>query len=467
MATIGEGLASFGRNFAAGQAAQATARQNRLLQEQQLDYKKQTLALQEKEINMRQAARDDIQAEKDAKILEKQEEAVKFNSLMNQLSQKTGASATSRLVERMGVTPEEITVSGAGVERTGAAEDFSGLMGPTEAQQLDADMAPNLQTFATDLGIPESTPAEAQLGLDQFSGGITQPEGIGEVEVKTTPGEKKMNLVERFGAGGALAQLEDLGDLPPALQLKVQERALNMEAETGAEAQLKAQKAMVDFDNALLERDKKLFEAEDADLKRRGLDPETMKRSIAIFGDQTVGDITTKRDIISNAASAQDVMSHADTLLDITKQVSESPLDRVLSPVDYKAVQAKAKVAAGFLVGALRLPIVGPGALSEQELALLKDIAADPTELLRLSSSSKVALETMKEKVASKFKGMVESNGLDFNNRGDNKFLSFMDPFLKKSVGQPTEFSTAEEAASAGLKSGDKFILNGVLQQVN
>lgn len=79
-----------------------------------------------------------------------------------------------------------------------------------------------------------------------------------------------------------------------------------------------------------------------------------------------------------------------------------------LSPTD----RAKASTVAEILKGALRVPIVGPGAVSESEWKLLDNIIADPTTLFSLSSTNKARLEALYSRLQSKLNATVTQYGL-------------------------------------------------------
>lgn len=60
------------------------------------------------------------------------------------------------------------------------------------------------------------------------------------------------------------------------------------------------------------------------------------------------------------------------------------------------AKRAEAKTLTSLLKGSLRLPIVGPGAMSEKEMALLDDVVANPTKVFKINTATRASLEKLK-----------------------------------------------------------------------
>lgn len=74
--------------------------------------------------------------------------------------------------------------------------------------------------------------------------------------------------------------------------------------------------------------------------------------------------------------------------------------------------RAKADTIRGMLQGALRVLIVGPGAVSESERKLLQDIIADPTKIASLDSSNKARLETLSHSLKQKLYTAASAEGI-------------------------------------------------------
>lgn len=74
--------------------------------------------------------------------------------------------------------------------------------------------------------------------------------------------------------------------------------------------------------------------------------------------------------------------------------------------------RAKAGTIAGMLKGNLRVEIVGPGAVSESERAMIDAIVANPLEITRLNSTSRAALGALMERVSTSLDNNVKQFGL-------------------------------------------------------
>lgn len=98
--------------------------------------------------------------------------------------------------------------------------------------------------------------------------------------------------------------------------------------------------------------------------------------------------------------------------------------------------RAKAQTVQQTLVGALRLPITGPGAMNEGERELLQSIIANPTKVFSLDSSNKIKLKTLMDSLDQKFIAAAESKGLNIGPsaqsnepvRGSNGRMYIKDP---------------------------------------
>lgn len=448
MATIGEGLASFGRNFAAGRAQQATARQNRLMQEQQLDFKKRSLALQEKEINMRQQARDDVQATKDSATIAKRDEAIKFHGFMTQLEEKTGTEATSRLLQDdLSQTPSTLSFGAEGVDvQPGEMDQLMepGSEDPFFRANLDSS-DPAFSTFLTD-------------DLSQFAGEMEMPEGVdptvGAPEEVTTPAGEKMNLVERFGGAGAISKLEGLDEISTTLQEKVMDKASEMEVANSEETRIKREKAMVDFKKAKTEAVISEINANEALGNIGKLSDSDRARTSSIFNNQ----MTTRKDqakpLDDRAVSVMNGVPMINELMDIASKLTLADYADVDKMSAWKADVAALKA---FLVGDLRLPLVGPGALSQAELNILNNVVRDPTDVLSLKTGNMSALDSLRSKLVQGLRNQAEISGV--------KDLDNMIPSLQKAVDFTKNtvmmFDSVDQANAVNPQPGQRVIIAG------
>lgn len=74
--------------------------------------------------------------------------------------------------------------------------------------------------------------------------------------------------------------------------------------------------------------------------------------------------------------------------------------------------RAKAEVVAKSLVGLLRVPLTGPGAMNEGERKMLEEIVANPTKIFSLSSSNKTRLTQLTKMMDNKLETSARARGL-------------------------------------------------------
>lgn len=141
------------------------------------------------------------------------------------------------------------------------------------------------------------------------------------------------------------------------------------------------------------------------------LDPDQRKRYVPGMGVATT--LKGKEAVSEMKAAVDEVNSGVNELLKFT----ERSLDSV-NPFE----RARAGTIAATLVGALRLPIVGPGAMSDQERELLQTIIANPTKIFSLDMSSRARLQTLKERMNQKLLSLAKAH---IPNYGEPKALTF------------------------------------------
>lgn len=110
--------------------------------------------------------------------------------------------------------------------------------------------------------------------------------------------------------------------------------------------------------------------------------------------------------------------------------IANKPL-KSLSPTEI----ARAQTIQGMLQGALRLPIVGPGAVSESEREMLQNIIANPTKIFSLDSSNRTRLKTLQAQLDEKFKQMASARGLTIKQRitpQQQQFIQWAQQTIKK-----------------------------------
>ena len=103
------------------------------------------------------------------------------------------------------------------------------------------------------------------------------------------------------------------------------------------------------------------------------------------------------------AGTIESIKGNIDELIKISQQSGKS-----LSPTD----RARANTISSILIGQLRLPIVGPGAVSEKELELLQTIIADPTRIMSLDVTNRQRLKTLRERMDTQTANQLKTLGL-------------------------------------------------------
>lgn len=113
--------------------------------------------------------------------------------------------------------------------------------------------------------------------------------------------------------------------------------------------------------------------------------------------DKDATDLKESQSALTNA------MSGIDRLRQINKQSGKS-----LSP----ALRSEAETIQQSLVGLLRLPLTGPGAMNEGERKMLEGMIANPTALMALDSTNKVRLDTLQKRLEAGYANLAKSKGL-------------------------------------------------------
>lgn len=141
-------------------------------------------------------------------------------------------------------------------------------------------------------------------------------------------------------------------------------------------------------------------------------------------------------------ATVDDAQSGIDQLMSMTN----NPEFR-LSPEK----RAEAKTIAATLKGALRTPLVGPGAVSESEWKLLDSIIANPTDLTNYTPSTIASLNALSSRLQSKLANTAKSEGLGPSlnkvQRAKARVASF----------QPTRAPAQEPAQTTGGEGGSPY----------
>lgn len=106
-------------------------------------------------------------------------------------------------------------------------------------------------------------------------------------------------------------------------------------------------------------------------------------------------------------AANDSVKSAVQRLREITSKTGKS-----LTP----NIRAEADTIRSSLIGALRVPITGPGAMNEGEREMLMNMIPDTTGFTSLDSNSIQRLNSLEKIMANKFENMARANGLQIQN---------------------------------------------------
>jgi len=193
---------------------------------------------------------------------------------------------------------------------------------------------------------------------------------------------------KKFGSLAAAEQAAKMAALEKA-KLKMEMIAGQTKSQT---MQAKARQAISQIEMSMIEQKSKL----DKELEKKRIDIGGYKGTI-----NNVQEAKDFREAMNNLSGAKNSINR---LLEINEQTGKS-----LSP----NTRAEAKTLQKTLIGALRVPIVGPGAMSEKELELLNDLVANPTDIFALDSNNKTKLKTLMRTLEQKADEQAKNLGLE------------------------------------------------------
>lgn len=121
-------------------------------------------------------------------------------------------------------------------------------------------------------------------------------------------------------------------------------------------------------------------------------------------------------------------------------------------PIGDRELQGEIQVRIRALTGKLRLPLIGPGAVSEYEQKLLRDAIADPTKFFSLTTTNIAKLKTLQTMMDRSIKVKGSSIGLF---KYDLKKEPGLKPMTEAGAGQfQASFNSIAEANASGLPPG-------------
>ena len=158
-------------------------------------------------------------------------------------------------------------------------------------------------------------------------------------------------------------------------------------------------------------------------------------------------------------SDTQSSIQSIDEILSLMKSGREGGSDRPnwmdLSmpwPIGDRELQGMIQVRIRTLTGKLRLPLIGPGAVSEYEQKLLRESVADPTKLFSLTDTNIAKLKTLKSVMDRAIKVKGESVGLF---KYGLKREPGLKPMTEAGAGQfQASFNSIAEANASGLPPG-------------
>lgn len=115
------------------------------------------------------------------------------------------------------------------------------------------------------------------------------------------------------------------------------------------------------------------------------------------------------KEVVKTNVDTDSALNTAGQLMQEIEYFGNNPSKKLLS----RERVGKAQGLAIALTGQLRLPYMGPGALTDQERQVLESISGDPTKLFSLASSNKAKLQTIIEKVKHYRRSYLRNSGID------------------------------------------------------
>lgn len=140
----------------------------------------------------------------------------------------------------------------------------------------------------------------------------------------------------------------------------------------------------------------------------RQVDPEAAKelqqRLVPGLGvASTPGDADKVKELKATVDTAQDGLNRL-------QRMNKVPF-KSLSPT----MRAEAETIAQSLVGLLRAPITGPGALNEGERKMLEGLVANPTAIFSLSAANKMRLKVLSERLEKSLQMTANARGVQYD----------------------------------------------------
>lgn len=178
-------------------------------------------------------------------------------------------------------------------------------------------------------------------------------------------------------------------------------------------------------------RDKRQEKALDASIARMEAG-QSFKEKVR-SQERTVNDLGTFS-TVGDAKRIRKEIPMAKTAIEGVRELMEfTQLDK-LDPKQIK----RATTLAQSIKGASRLSLIGPGAMSDQENAILDKIITNPTDLLQIPGTEKASLETLESRLLSAARNNLDFAIEDYNKEGEFYRFFYGDTENKKTMSDET-----------------------------
>jgi hypothetical protein len=171
------------------------------------------------------------------------------------------------------------------------------------------------------------------------------------------------------------------------------------------------------------------------------------KMNLVRLPDGTFGAVigADPKEVVKVNVDTDSAINTAGQLLKEIEYFGNNPAKKLLS----RERIGRAKGLAIALTGQLRLPYMGPGALTDQERQVLESISGDPTKFFSLGSANKAKLQTVVDKVKHYRRSYLRNSGIDLPKSRNEANVEAM---LKAAPGL-----TKEEAVEALIRKGPPY----------
>lgn len=157
------------------------------------------------------------------------------------------------------------------------------------------------------------------------------------------------------------------------------------------------------------------FKQQQLDLQRQGLQSKQAQEALKKQESEKALEVRGfgKARTAKEAQELRQAQSDANEAVKLIDEIKELGTDvNVLNPFDRERInliEQKKKI----LAGKLRLPLTGPGAMTQEEYERLIETIGDPTKLMSTEGIQKAKLDSLKDTIASSVEGKFRAMGSD------------------------------------------------------